>query len=184
MDASRLDRRVTTALGLLLVAAGLILFLLQTLGVRAWSFAWTLFIIVPGLAFFAAMALIGRRAAYLAIPGSVITTTGLILLYQALTNLWQSWAYAWALVAPTAVGVGLMIAGAYGGQPSRQRAGQRLAALGVVLFLIGFVFFELVLNFSGLGGGVIGVVIGPALLIAAGVALLLSGRARGAKGEG
>lgn len=50
----------------------------------------------------------GRSAAGLTIPGSIITTIGLLLLYQETFDHFESWAYAWALI-PTAVGVGIVI---------------------------------------------------------------------------
>ena len=34
----------------------------------------------------------------------VVTTVGLVLLYQNTTGRWESWAYAWALVGPAASG--------------------------------------------------------------------------------
>ena len=174
---------MSRALGLALVVVGLGCLAVQAAGGWVWSFAWTLFIILPGLACLGALVLLGRGAAWLAVPGSVVTATGLLLLYQALTNLWQSWAYAWALVVPAALGLGLMLQGAYSGRPALRQAGRRLAALGLVIFLTGAVFFELVLNVSGLGGGAAGAVIGPALLIGAGAALLLRSRGDQAPGR-
>ena len=55
------------------------------------------------------MALLGRRAAWLAIPGYALIATGLLLFSTGLTNLWASWAYAWTLVAPASVGLGYAI---------------------------------------------------------------------------
>jgi hypothetical protein len=44
-----------------------------------------------------------------------------------------------------------------------------VAGIGLVLFLVGFFFFELVLNIGGMASGIVA----PLLLIAAGIALLL-----------
>ena len=43
--------------------------------------------------------------------GSAVTMVGTILLFQNTFDYFQSWAYAWALVFPTSVGVGQLIYG-------------------------------------------------------------------------
>jgi hypothetical protein len=170
-------RRGQRWLGVALVAVGLGLLVVQTVGLPVWSFAWTLLIILPGLACFAVMLALGRAAGALAVPGSLLTTIGLILLYQALTNLWQSWAYLWTLLV-AAVGLGLVIWGRWGARPELVTIGRRLAVGGLVAMLVGAVFFETVINISGLGGSAIARFVGPALLIAAGLALLAWPRRR------
>ena len=105
---------------------------------------------------------------------------GLILLYQNSFKHWESWAYAWALIFPTALGIGLMIQGMWSGQERPLQVGRRMVTLGIAIFLIGAVFFELVLNISGLGRGIVGSVAGPLLLILFGLYLML--RRTGATG--
>jgi len=41
------------------------------------------------------------------IPGSIITIAGLVLAVQNTFDLFATWAYAWALVAPGGVGLGI-----------------------------------------------------------------------------
>lgn len=162
-------------IGAILVGLGLLFFLEQTLGLYLGRYLWPFFVIVPGLAFFMAMVMSGRNGGPLAIPGSIVTTVGLILLYQNSFNRWESWAYAWALI-PVAVGVGLMIHGAWSDRPGLREAGRRVAGVGVVLFLVFGAFFELALNLSGYWD--LSRWFWPLLLIALGVYLLLRRGAR------
>ena len=53
------------------------------------------------------------------IGGTVVTTVGLVLLYQDQTGRWESWAYAWALVGPAASGLGLVLWGLRSGNAQR-----------------------------------------------------------------
>jgi hypothetical protein len=180
------DRRSNNALsalaGVALVVLGVIFlaqqFFGESLRVISWGFLWPLFILIPGLAFFAAMLQGGPPAGPFAIPGSIITITGALLFYQNATGHWQSWAYAWALIAPTGVGVGLVIQGNWNGSTRVVREGRRLIAIGLTLFVVGAIFFELVVNISGFANGLPGQIILPILLILAGGYFLVAGRPR------
>jgi hypothetical protein len=154
--------------GLVLVALGVLFLLEQLFGFQLGQWLWPLFIIIPSVLFFVGMLLGGKSAGPLAIPGTIVTTVGLLLFYQNTFNHFESWAYAWALI-PIAVGIGLMINGAWSGLPALVQNGRRVAGIGLVLFLVGFFFFELVLNIGGMASGIVV----PLLLIGAGVALLL-----------
>lgn len=105
------DYRVTgqIALAIGLIGLGILFLVGQLLGISLIGWLWPFFVITPGVLFFVVMALGGKDASGFAIPGSIITTVGLILFYQNLTGHWASWAYAWALIFPTAVGAGMMI---------------------------------------------------------------------------
>lgn len=155
-------------IGAVLVMLGILFLLEQFFDFQLGQRLWPLFIIIPGLVFFAGMLLGGKAAGPLAIPGSIVTTVGLLLLYQNTFNHFESWAYAWALM-PAAVGVGLMINGTWSEQPALIHNGRRVAGTGLMLFLVGFFFFELVLNIGGIASGIAV----PLLLIAAGIYLLL-----------
>lgn len=175
---------INVVVGMVLVGLGLLFLVAQLFNVNVMHFTWPFFVIVPGLLFFVGMMLGGKDAGGLAIPGSIITTTGLILLYQNTFNHWQSWAYAWALIFPTSVGFGIMTMGAWGGQPSAYRHGKRMAGWGVAIFAAGIVFFEFVLNISGFGYSVIGKVAGPTLLIALGLYLIARRTSLAARSQG
>jgi len=137
--------------GVALVVLGALFLLFQALQVNLWAIAWPLLIIIPGLLFFVGMIASGRGAGGLAIPGSIITTTGLLLLYQNAFDQWQSWAYAWALILPTAVGIGLLIQGVWNDHPATIRSGRSLLRVGLVIFAVGLVFFELIIGIGGWG---------------------------------
>lgn len=168
--------RVTSIMGMLLLAVGVGFLIMQVLGLNVINFLWPFFVILPGVLFFVGMVMGGKRTGSLAIPGSIVTMVGLILLYQNTFNHFESWAYAWALVFPTAVGAGLAVFGAWSDIPRLVRQGLRWASVGLVLFLVGGFFFELVINISG---SAFNRVIWPLLLIAFGVYLALRGGQRG-----
>jgi len=166
--------RTNAIIGMVLVGLGAMFLLGQLFDINMWRFFWPFFIIIPGLLFFLGMALGGKSAGPLAIPGSIVTTVGLLLLYQSVTNHWESWAYAWALIFPTSVGVGLVINGAWSDVDRLGETGMKWIKTGLIIFLVGGIFFELLLNISG---SVIGNIFWPLLLIGGGV-YLLSRRAK------
>ena len=174
METRKQSNRGSVVIGIVLVVVGAVLFAEQFTNFRIGAFTWPLFIILPGLAFFAGMIMGGKKSADLAVPGSIITTVGLLLLYQNLTGHWESWAYAWALL-PAAVGVGMIISGQYGGDTSRAREGRRLIMIGLTMLVIGFVFFELVIGISDFASREVRRFAGPTALIVLGV-LILFGR--------
>ena len=99
-------RRQSIVLGGLFVLIGAILLLGQFVRVDIGHYGWPFFIIAPGVVIlFVALTARGAVSEGLAILGSIITVTGLILLFQNLTDHYESWAYAWALVFPGATGI-------------------------------------------------------------------------------
>jgi hypothetical protein len=109
------------------------------------------------------------------IPGAVLTTVGLILLYQHATASYQTWAYAWALI-PAAVGVGMIVQGARDDQEWVLRGGTRVAGMSVAVFLLFGAFFELVLHIGG--DSLISKSIWPVALVAVGVGAIAYRHAR------
>jgi hypothetical protein len=161
-------------LGGLLVLIGVILLLGQFVQVDVGHFGWPFFVIAPGVVILV-VALTARGAVSegLAIPGSVITMTGLILLYQNATDHFESWAYAWALVFPGAIGVGMILYGLTAGRPGNVRTGTRLVGVALVVFLLGVAFFEGVIGIGGYHlGRSAGVAVG-AVIIALGALMLI-----------
>jgi len=97
---------------------------------------------------------------------------GVVLLYQSSADHFESWAYAWALVFPTSIGLGQMIYGSLKERKEMVVTGGRSALIGVVLFLVGAFFFELVVGITGFGFGLDGfgwplglVIVGILLLV-------------------
>src|SRR4051795_12353379 len=80
--------------GIILMGLGGLFLIAQLLGGTFWAYFWPYLIIVAGLTFLAGMVYTGRGAGGLAIPGTIITTVGVILFFQNLLGWWQSWSYA------------------------------------------------------------------------------------------
>lgn len=119
--------RANRVAGAVLIVLGALFLLERALNVEWSEVLWPLILVGVGMAFFAIMVSAGRSSGFLAIPGSIITMTGLVLLFQNSTAYWSSWSYAWALVGPASVGIGLLIWGWYGRTPSMTQAGRVLS---------------------------------------------------------
>jgi hypothetical protein len=134
-------------LGLVLVLLGGAALLVQVGGL---SIGWPIWIIVPGVALvLGAVVVGGSGGSGMASFGGIVLMTGVVLAVQEATGLYQTWAYAWALVAPGGVGVGLTVYGLLARRRDDLRSGLTALFVGVVLFLVGFLFFEGVLGLSG-----------------------------------
>lgn len=142
------DRTGAYLLGALLVGAGILLLLGQALDVTLGELGWPMTVILPGLGLLTA-GLVSPRLAGLVIAGSIVTMVGLLLFYQNATDHWESWAYAWALVAPTASGVGSVLAGMRSGNRPMAAAGGWQIVVGLALFAAGALFFEGIIGISG-----------------------------------
>lgn len=135
-------------------------------------YGWPLFVLIPGLALLVVGAT-NRAMSGLCVPGAVVTITGIVLAVQNTFDLFATWAYAWALVAPSGVGLGLYIQGLTTGQPVLRDSGLRTMGIGAAIFLVGAAFFEGVIHISGKELGFVGQLLLPLLLIVAGAWLLL-----------
>jgi hypothetical protein len=158
------------ALGVVLVVVGLFYFLVQVANVDLSSFGWPLFVIIPGVTLLiVGIVSLGTGAA---IPGGILTMVGLILAYQNSTGHWTSWAYAWALVAPGGVGLGLFLQGLREKNANLVRQGRSLMGIAALIFIVGFVFFESILDISGINDEPVVRAALPALFIIIGILLL------------
>jgi hypothetical protein len=175
MDSNNAKGRVSSILGVVLVVLGALFLIGRVFNVDIGRFVWPFFIIGPGLMFFAGMMLGKKPAGPLAIPGSIVTMTGLILLYQSVFNVWGSWAYIWTLIIPTSIGIGLVINGMWSDVPSLKEKGAGLIRVGIVMFLGFGALFELMLFplFSdGMGRATLNSFLWPLLRIGIRVSLL------------
>ena len=135
---------------------------------------WPLFVVIPGVVILLSglAAAPGGAGTAATVTGSQLTGLGLLLLVQNLTGLWQTWAYAWALVWPMSIGLGLLARGTLSGDDKTARDGARAALFGLFMFFLGFVFFEAILNISGSSLGVVGDYALPAILIVGGLVVV------------
>lgn len=157
--------------GIMLIAIGALALIGQIFWTDAIRYLWPFFIIIPGVVV-VALALPDETGLGepFSIIGTMVTVTGLLLFYQQLTGHWTSWAYAWALVAPIGAGVGLWLYGVVHHHESKRKSAWDLVRIGLIIGLVGLIFFELILNISGWGLGFIG---WPVLFIGLGVFLLV-----------
>lgn len=163
-----MERSTRTRLvgGALLILAGIFLlaarFVPQIRSLLEIDYAWPVIVIAVGAGLLVLGLLVGNPD--LAVPASIVGGIGGILYWQALTNNYETWSFAWALI-PAFVGVGIVLSGLLGGQNRKSlNDGIWLIVIGLTLFLV----------FGGLFGG-LGVFgpYWPVLLIVLGVLLLV-----------
>ena len=162
----------SAALGIVLVVVGLFALLVVLTGVDLTQYGWPLFILLPGLT----LLIVGfiSFGAVATIPGGIVTMLGVVLAYANSTGDWPIWAYAWALIIPGGIGLGMYLQALRDRDQTALRTGRTLLAIGVMIFLIGFVLFESILGISGRDYfGAVGKAALPALLIIVGVILLV-----------
>lgn len=158
--------------GSLLVIFGVLALLGQLFrNFNFWETFWPFFVIGVGLLFFVGMFAGGRSVSGLAIPGSIITTIGLMLFYQNITDHWESWAYGWTVILMS-VGLGIFIMGIWGQNMTQRDAGLRVLRIGLILFVIFGAFFELIFT-AGKPFGLRSIIF-PAGLILLGLYLVLA----------
>ena len=174
-NESTRSRNILTLVGLLLIVLGVLLLIGRMISVDVERLAWPFFVIVPGvLMFFFSLARGNQAGERLAMLGSAVTMVGTILLLQNTVDYFQSWAYAWALVFPTSVGVGQIIYGSIKNRADMSATGRQRAVVGIIIFVVLAFFFEFVIGFGGRGIG-LGRFGWPVVLIVLGAVLLVGG---------
>lgn len=157
--------------GALLVGLGVLLLafnLVPLLGLRPldWNRVWPIFFwLAAGVCYAPAILIRAGREywAALYIPATMLMMLGLIFLYQAFSDDWGSWAYAWLLL-PGSIGLGVAFAGAVG------RWGGATVFAGLV---VAGIFTALFALFASIFGGPLLKAVGPGLFILIGLLLLL-----------
>src|SRR6266542_5075082 len=84
--------------GALLIGFGLLSLVGRIFTSMDWGFLWPFAIIGFGALFFVAMFAGGKGTAAFAIPGSIVGGIGLVLLFQNITQRWESMSYFWTLI--------------------------------------------------------------------------------------
>jgi hypothetical protein len=162
----------TSAIGIVLVVIGIFALAVVLSGVDFTENGWPLFIIIPGLTLMVVgFVSVGSVAT---IPGGILTMLGVVLAYTSSTGDWPFWAYGWALVTPFGIGLGMYLQALRDHDQVALRTGRSLLAIGVMIFLVGFVLFESILGISGRDYfGPAGKAALPLLLILVGAILLM-----------
>ena len=129
------------------VMLGVGVFLLLSIFVNVWMLLWPFAILGLGAIFLNA-AVNDNPTPFMAVPGMIITGTGLIFLFQVITGHFESWAYAWSLY-PVFLGIALVFAGE---REDNQvaKVGRAFIQFGLIGFGILAAFFELFI-FQSLG---------------------------------
>ena len=154
--------------GILLIMLGLLILAAQIFrGFDFWGRFWPLIIVGIGSMFFVGMFAGGKSVSGLAVPGSIVSSIGLMLLVQNFTGYWQSWAYSWTVII-ISIGLGIIIMGWWGGNSEQRQSGWNVAKVGVVMFVLFGAFFEIIFNSSKLADYIF-----PSALILFGLYLLL-----------
>ncbi|HKZ43431.1 MAG TPA: hypothetical protein VJZ78_00155 [Anaerolineales bacterium] len=134
--------------GVILISLGA-LSLLERLfkGTSFWGWVWPIMIMGFGALFFVGMFIFGKSFSWMAIPGSIVTTNGIMLFLQNLTGRWETWSYSWTIIL-ISVGLGIFIMGAWEGNLSRKKAGRKVMEIGLIMFVIFGAFFEIIFSFG------------------------------------
>jgi peptidoglycan/LPS O-acetylase OafA/YrhL len=152
--------------GAVLIGIGLLTLVSRMYTGIDWGLLWPFSIIGFGALFFIAMFAMGKSGAAFAIPGTIITGIGLVVLFQNITQHWTTMSYLWTLII-IFVGLGIYLMGWYGEDANQKRSGGKVMKIGIILFIIFGTIFETV--FSSLNNAIF-----PILLILLGVYLVLS----------
>ena len=160
----------SVALGVVLVVLGAFALIVQFTGFDAGG-SWPLFVVIPGLTLLV-IGFISLGTGAL-IPGAILTVIGLILAYMNASQDWPAWAFAWPLVAPGGVGLGIYLQGLRKHDSHLLRQGRVLMFVAALIFMIGFVIFGTIFKISEVDYGWFGRAALPTLLIVVGIVLLV-----------
>src|SRR5438445_262082 len=160
----------SVALGVVLVVLGAFALIVQFTGFDAGG-SWPLFVVIPGLTLLV-IGFISLGTGAL-IPGAILTVIGLILAYMNASQDWPAWAFAWPLVAPGGVGLGIYLQGLRKHDSHLLRQGRVLMFVAALIFMIGFVIFGTIFKISEVDYGWFGKAALPVLLIVVGIVLLV-----------
>jgi hypothetical protein len=150
------QNRSRIVVGAILVLLGMFFlfsqFMNMVFNIRIGQYTWPFIILVPGILLYISAFLTDEKTGQaLIIPGSIVSALGMLMFFQNVTGLWASWAYAWAFLFPTSVGIGQIVFGMLRGKNELVRDGWKLARVGLIILVVGFVFFELLIGVSGFG---------------------------------
>ncbi len=150
--------------GIPTLTTGVLLFLASVTGYWSiWAYLWPLEVISVALGFVLMATFL--QVPWLMIPTSIIGLTGIVLQFCAATGLWSSWAILWT-VEPFAVGLPLLLIGMFKKIEGVKMAGIILCSLAGIAFAAMSAILVNSLWITRL--------IGPAVVLALGILLVLS----------
>ncbi len=154
--------------GIPTLTTGVLLFIASVSGYWSiWAILWPLEVLSVAAAF--VLMAVFLKVPWLMIPASILGFTGLVLQFCAATGWWSAWAVLWT-VEPFAVGLPLLLIGLAKKIEGVKLAGIILCGLAGVAFAAMSTFLVTSLWITRL--------IGPALVLAMGILLVLSAVAR------
>ncbi|MEM7334290.1 MAG: hypothetical protein AAF490_19565 [Chloroflexota bacterium] len=157
------------------IGAGVILLLSNVFGFHLIDFLWPMFIIGPGILLMMPAHQSTEEhqsgASFLAVPGAIFATVGLLLFAMNITDHFEAWAYSWTLVF-AAVPAALMYIKRFEPEHRIHETGHKIIRTLFYMFLGFAVFFEIIIfeNFNP---------IFPLGLIGLGIYLLIQNRQDG-----
>jgi hypothetical protein len=116
----------------LLVTGALLLFTNTTGWWGSWSMLWPLEVLALALGFL--LAAVTMRQVWLVLPAVIVGLNGAVLLFCAVTHLWEAWAVLWT-VEPLSVGLGLLVVSALRKSTPLFITGMLLSGLAALAFL-------------------------------------------------
>jgi phosphatidylserine synthase len=146
LEASSLPAWLVIGIGVVLLAANLF-------QVHLIDWLWPGFVIAPGLMLmwpaFNSTAERQSKASFLAVPGAIVVTIGLLLFVMNLTNHFEAWAYSWTLLL-VAAAAGLMYVRRFDVDHGRSQSTHKFIRTMITLFGVLAAFFEIVVfeNFT------------------------------------
>ncbi len=153
-EATKLNVRSSFP-ALALIGVGVALFLTYLFDIRLMDYFWPFFVIAPGLLLmwpaYKSSADEQSKFAFLAVPGAMIVTTGLLLFAMNLTNHFEAWAYSWPLLIASAAG-GVMYVTRFDDNARLEQRGYKfIRVMGIAFIGLAF-FFEIIVfeNFNPL----------------------------------
>ncbi len=160
------NQRSGLTVAIILILAGVFFLLLNVVPQLQVLISWPILFLVMAASFYVWPFLFPSARRGLAgsiIPGTILLVLGLIFWYCDITGRWGDWSFLWTLI-PGSVGLGMALADWVG------RWSGETATVGMWMLMISLLVFAVFATFFG---SELLQIIGPALVILGGVALLV-----------
>jgi hypothetical protein len=168
--SDRIQNR-TALVGVILIVFGVLFLAAQLFNVPWFRYGWPLIFAAIGILFLLGAVAGPRGSGGMAIPGTMLIVLACVFLFQAWTGYWASWAYAWALIAPAGVGLGMLVWNRIEPHAGLE-IGRLLVAIGLLIFVVLGAFFEMFVFLIGAPSP--GRLLWPVGLIVVGLLILFS----------